>query len=68
LQWFRLALSKGTKRAGVSHLSPENGNIHTFWTLCFLVFRIPDDGHSRHLVILSVTSTHNRQNLPYPRF
>jgi hypothetical protein len=46
-EWLRLALSKGPKRVGVSsspHLRTETSSVSE--TLCFLVFRIPDDGQS----------------------
>jgi hypothetical protein len=46
VQWLRLALSNGPNRVGVSpsHLRTETNPVPE--TLCFLVFRIPDDGQS----------------------
>jgi hypothetical protein len=45
-QRLRLAFSMGPNRISVSfpHLRTETNPV--FETLCFLVFRIPDDGHS----------------------
>jgi hypothetical protein len=44
-QWLRLALSKGPNRVGASpsYLRTET---FIFQKLCFLLFRIPDDGQS----------------------
>jgi hypothetical protein len=45
-RWLRLALSKGPNTVGVSppHLRTETDPVSEM--LCFLVFRIPDDGPS----------------------
>jgi hypothetical protein len=40
---FRLALSKGPNRRGISLPSPEDGKRSVSETLLFLVFRIPDE-------------------------
>jgi hypothetical protein len=41
---LRLALSKGPNRVDISLPSLEDGKDPVSETLCFLVFRIPDDG------------------------
>jgi hypothetical protein len=51
-QWLRFALPKGPNKIGVSssHLKAETDPISE--TVCFLVFRIPDDGQSRETPVL----------------
>jgi hypothetical protein len=45
VQWLKLAFSKGPNRVGVSpHVRTETDPVSE--TLCFLVYRIPDDGQS----------------------
>jgi hypothetical protein len=39
-----VALTKRLNRVGIFVRSPDEGNTFHFETLCFLVFRIPDDG------------------------
>jgi hypothetical protein len=43
---FRLALSNGLNRVGVSHPTPEDGNRSRFRYVVFSTFRMPDDGRS----------------------
>jgi hypothetical protein len=36
----------GAQQSRCSLLSPEDGNTSSFRNVCFLAFRIPNDGHS----------------------
>jgi hypothetical protein len=40
VQWLRLPLSNGLNQVGVSHPSPDEGNISSFRNFVFCVFRI----------------------------
>jgi hypothetical protein len=56
-QWLKLAPSTRSNRAAVSLPPPEDGNNPVSETLCFLVFRISDNGQSPETQWLGILNT-----------